>query len=238
MKKFIAFLTFFAICVLSLQSAFAYDGKIEFRDIPWGTNYDKAVAKIGIKFHERSGDFFYVEPVNDLIFGHGESSYEFQNNDLNIWAQNALFSLAMSDIKIGGFSPAAISMYFAYVPVNGILTRETKDSKLYAASYTLDESSDVDVLSNIYGKLVSIYGEESKKGTHNNDGYVYYIWTGTEDTALVLKAMQGYNDSVEIIYAWYGGDKLLLEADETLSKNIADKAQAEKDFIENDKSGL
>lgn len=94
------------------------------------------------------------------------------------------------------------------------------------------------MLSNIYRKLVSIYGEESKKGTHNNDGYVYYIWTGTEDTALVLKAMQGYNDSVEIIYAWYGGDKLLLEADETLSKNIADKAQAEKDFIENDKSGL
>lgn len=238
MKKFITILIAFVICALSLQPAFAYDGKIEFRDIPWGANYDKAVEKMGIKFHERSGEFFYVEPVDDLVFGHGASGLQFQNNDLNIWAQNAVFSLVMSDIKIGGFSPTAINMYFAYIPVNGVLTRETKDSKMYAASYTLYESEDVDVLSNIYGRLVSIYGEESEKGTHNNDGYVYYIWRGAEDTVLVLKAEQGRNNSIDIIYAWYGGDKLLMEADETLSKNNADKEQAQKDFIENDTSGL
>ncbi len=224
------------VCIFSNVNALAYDKTIEFRNIPWKTNYDTAVSMVGIKFHEMSGEIFYAMPVKDILFGQGAGSYKFENNDINIWAANGIFSLVTSDITVGGFSPASINMYFAYTPVNGILTQETKDSALYAASYTITESSDVDVLSNIKNKLISIYGEADTVGTYNNDGYQYIIWDGANDTVLVLKSDK--KSEVEIIYAWYGGDQLLVEADNILSKNISDKAQEEADFIANDIGGL
>lgn len=237
MKKLLSLLVICCICLLTaFQTALAYDDKIEFRDIPWGTDYDTAVERMGIDFHNMSGEYFYAMAVDDVIYGHGASEYTFENNDINIWAANAIFSLMNSDITVGGFQPTSINMYFAYTPVDGVLTRETKHSELYAASYKLSESSKTDVFTNIYGKLVSLYGEPDDIYTYQDDGYDYYRWNGTDDTALVLKSDD--KSSVEIYYVWYGGDQLLVEADEVLSQNIADEAQAEADFIENDMSGL
>ncbi len=194
--------------------------EILFRNIPWGTDYDDVVSQIPeVTFYPFTGEIYKTYSVDQIITGDG---LRFECKDINING-----SAISGSLSVAGYQTTDVDLYFAYVPVNGALTKEKEDSAFYGASYEFTPEDTKGMASDLKEKLTSIYGEASKT-TQEKDlwgGIVKYTyWYGANDTLLVLcvddesASSWKSTEKIRIVYAWREGDKLLQEASDCLKR--------------------
>jgi len=151
-----------------------YDQEILFRDIPWGTSYsevDKILEEMSLM--GVSGDGRKTYSVDDIILGDG-SGIDFEYNDIKIIALPTY-----DKVDVGGYMTEDIMLFFSYVPVEGVLTKEESDSALYGAQYEFEVQNMEAMTTDLVSKLTSIYGEPGKvvKETGRYDiQYTYTYW--------------------------------------------------------------
>lgn len=212
--------------------------EIIFRDIPWGTSYDDVVSQIpDVTFYPFTGEIYKTYSVDQIITGDG---LRFENSDINISGNSVYGSLS-----VAGYQTTDVDLYFAYVPVNGVLTKEKADSAFYGASYEFTPEDTKGMASDLKEKLTSIYGEASKT-TQDKDlwgGVVKYTyWYGANDTLLVLcvddesASRWKSTEKIRIVYAWREGDKLLQEASDCLKREAV--ANERSNFGDGNTNGL
>ena len=215
--------------------------EITFRNIPWGTNYPDCKSNIGLMFFTYSGEHYKTFPLEQIIgFDDiGKEIPRFDESDINLSATS------FDSIVVAGYDVSETNLYFVYIPVDGILTREENDTYLYAASYTIETISCEDVYGDLKVKLAKLYGEPLEeysdlkfveKGFLTSDKtYTYTFMGGANDTMCILRSViydksnpTKYDgaDSVSIYYLRSDADRMLLLASETLAKNKFDEEQS------------
>lgn len=203
------------------------DKEILFRDIPWGTNYTDVDNLLGeFNLLEIAGEDYQTKSIDDIIYG-DYSGIDFKYNDINI-----IGSSLTSDIDVAGYTPEQIHVYLAYIPVNGKITHEDKDSSLYGAQYEFTPVNIDQMETDLIEKLSSVYGDPDEQKTDSDffeNKSSYTFWHGANDTELVLRALKTDPDSdfdddtIYISYIWEKGDDLLQEANDILAKEANDK---------------
>ncbi len=201
--------------------------EITFRDVPWGVSYTEAKALLSdLELWEMSGEELRTFSIDEIILG-DYKGISFEKTDINIigWASN-------SHISVAGYTTESVYLYFAYVPVNGVITKSVDDSALYGARYEFEPEDLSKASSDLKSKLSSLYGEPDSYMTDSDDSgnkYTYYFWTGANDTEVVLKIRDSsesifsfYDDEIYISYVWLKGDELLQTACDTLIQNEKD----------------
>lgn len=194
--------------------------EILFRNIPWGTDYDDVVSQIPeVAFYPFTGEIYKTYSVDQIIT---EDGLSFECKDINIRG-----SAIRGSLPVAGYQTTDVDLYFAYVPANGVLSKEKEDSAFYGASYEFTPEDTKGMASDLKGKLTSIYGEASKT-TQEKDlwgGIIEYTyWNGANDTLLVMcvddesASSWKSTEKIRIVYAWREGDKLLQEASDCLKR--------------------
>jgi len=206
-----------------------YDQEILFRDIPWGTSCTE-VEKIWGDLLNLAGDGYKTYSSDDIIIGDYEG-IDFEYDDINIVSSDYY-----GEVEVAGYMTTGIRFYFAYVPVDGVLTREEKDSALYGARYEFEAQNLEEMSKDLIEKLTSVYGEPAKtteRTDFRNYKYTYTYWYGANDTVLALKTKDVSNtdadvsdNEIYISYVWLKGDEMLQEASD-LSKQEAINKEAE-----------
>lgn len=212
------------------------DKEILFKDIPWGTNYtevDRALPELNL--WTLTGDAYMTFSTDEIVLGEYQG-IDFEYSDINIIA-----SAFNGENEVAGYTTSSTSLYFAYVPVDGVLTKTENDSALYGAQYVFTPQN-LDAMSeDLIEKLSSVYGEPSErindKDMWDNE-YEYVYWYGQNNTELVMKIVNTQNDTTgvydnEIVlsYVWRDGDKLLQQASDILKKEAI---QNEEEIYGND----
>lgn len=202
--------------------------EIIFREIPWGTSYTSASQTLSdLKLWALSGDSFKTMSVDDVLLG-DYKGLGFEYNGINIIA-----NAHNGEIDVAGYITSEVILYFAYLPVDGVLTQSEDDSALYGAQYVFEPKNLQEMSADLVSKLTELYGEPSKTSQDTDmwgNQYNYTYWYGANDTELVLKTTNSENDStgfyddeITLSYAWRQGDTLLQQASDTLSQMDADK---------------
>ena len=203
------------------------DTEIVFRDIPWGTNFSEINQTYGsLSWLPIKGENFISPSVDAVLLDDDLKGIDFEYNDINIIA-----SAMNQEWEVAGYHPTEIKMYFAYTPVDGILTKTDENSALYGAQYIIEPTSLEDATNDLKSKISSLYGEPSKETT-DSDIYgnrsTLLHWYGANDTELVLKSTDTsddatgiYTDTIAISYAWRKGDELMQTASDTLAAEAA-----------------
>lgn len=207
-----------------------YDEEIRFRDIPWGTNYTKVDEILGeLNLWTLSGESFMTFSTDEIILGPYQG-IDFEYGDINIIA-NAF----NGEVDVAGYKTREVALYFAYIPVDGILTKEETDSAFYGAQYKFDTQNLDEMSSDLTSKLTLLYGEPSKS-TQKTDiylnQYTYTYWYGQNDTVVVLKTQNTeddttgfYDDEIIISYVWLKGDEFLKNASDILKQEAIEKEE-------------
>ena len=205
-----------------------YDEEILFRDVPWGTNYTKVDEILGeLNLWALSGEAYRTFSTDEIILGDYQG-IDFEYGDINIIA-----NASNDEIDVAGYKAKDIVLYFSYMPVDGVLTKEDEDSALYGAQYKFDTQNLDEMSSDLVSKLTLLYGEPSKT-TQKTDiylnRYTYTYWFGEKDTVIVLKTQNTeddttglYDDEIIISYVWLKGDELLQNASDILKQEAVDK---------------
>lgn len=200
--------------------------EILFRDIPWGTSYtevDKTLSQF--EMWNLSGDGYKTYSVDEVLLG-DYKGINFECSDINIIANTY-----SGEVDVAGYKTSETELYFAYVPVDGVLTKTEDDSSLYGARYVFEAQNLDEMYADLTRKLTSLYGAPSdvkKQG----DKYTYTYWYGANDTELVLKSTNWndetgvFKDEIVIAYAWRKGDELLQNASDILKQEAIDKEAA------------
>lgn len=194
--------------------------EIVFRGIPWGTSYENATSQVpDVNFVSYQGESIKTYSVEEIVYGFG---IRFEYTDINIKAHNLFGSVC-----IAGYDTSSVDLFFAYVPVDGSLTKLDRDSALYAASYEFDPIDTKAMAKDLKEKLSAMYGDPSET-SHGEDfwgGAVdYTYWYGANDTLLVLcvddesESRWKLSERIRIVYAWREGDRLLQEASDCLER--------------------
>lgn len=195
--------------------------EILFRDIPWGTSFTDAKSAFSdFGLWGLAGESYKTKSIDDIILGDYQG-IDFEYNDINI-----IGNTYNGEVDVAGYTTSDISMYFAYIPVDGVLTRTEDDSALYGAQYVFEPKNLAEMSADLISKLSSLYGEPFQT-TNDSDmwgnKYEYTYWSGANDTELVLKTTDStddstgfYEDEVTISYVWLKGDELLQQASDTL----------------------
>lgn len=195
--------------------------EITFRDIPWGTSYTEVNDTHGDwQLMPLTGDVFFAPSVEAVLTDDNYAGIDFEYGDINITA-----SALQNEIDVAGYTITDLELYFAYVPVDGVLTKNESDSSLYGARYTFEPINLQDMKTDLIEKLSSLYGTPAKE-TEDSDWLgnksTFTYWYGANDTELVLKATEAdddstlYTDEIAISYAWRKGDELLQTASDIL----------------------
>lgn len=205
--------------------------EILFCNIPWGTSFsvvDEELGELGL--WGISGENYKTMSVDDIILGdyHG---IDFEYSDINI-----IGNAYNGEIDVAGYTTSEVKLYFAFIPVNGILTKEDDASALYGAQYVFQPKNLNQMESDLIEKLTSLYGEPSKTASDSDIWgikYYYTYWYGGNSTQVVLKKTDAsndstnlYNDEIVISYVWTEGDELLQNASDILKKE-AEKKEAD-----------
>ena len=201
------------------------DKEITFRDIPWGTSYAEVQQILNeFDWYDMSFDIMRHYPVEEVITDdYDYYSYDFKNGGINMTAQ----PFTNKETSVAGYTTSDIELFFAYTPVDGILTKEDSASALYGARYEFEPQNLSEMMSDLKGKLSSLYGEpdDQKEDTDfwGNKTTIIY-WKGHNDTVVALRGMDSsgdtsnlYDDELWIVYAWEKGDDLLSAADKAVS---------------------
>ena len=208
-----------------------YSEEILFRDIPWGMSYvevDEMLGEIGL--WGLSGESYRTFSVDEVVLG-DYKGLDFEYSDINIIGNST-----NGELEVAGYTTTDTSLYFAYIPVDGILTKEDKDSALYGAQYVFEPKNLEQMSVDLISKLKNIYGEPGKttKDTdiYGNE-YTYTYWYGQNETELVLRVLDTtngvtelYEDEIVISYVWRKGDEMLQTASDIL-KAAAEEKEAE-----------
>lgn len=239
MKKLSALLICMVmLCMGVISSGIAEtDKEILFRNIPWGTDY-ATVEKDNPDWnlYKLSGAIYDVKSVKDVLHGGSGYTNDYEYTDINIISHN-WNDLALN---VAGYTATSVNLYFAYVPVNGILTRDEKDSALYGALYKFGKVNDVfPIEEDLKTKLSKLYGAPDKTDSDQSwtgkIDYRYIYWYGANDTVVCLY-IRDSKDSEDsefcISYAWQKGDDLLKAANQNEMDRVSAADSAIKEMID------
>ncbi len=213
--------------------------EITFRDIPWGTSYADAKELLSdLDLWKLTGESYKTYSVEDITLG-DYKGISFEKNDINI-----IGNTWNSHIDVAGYTTEDITLFFAYVPVDGVLTKTEEDSALYGARYEFKPENLSEAADDLEEKLSSLYGEPDSTKTDSDiwgNKYTYITWTGKRNTEVVMKicdssqcSLSFYYDEIYISYVWLKGDELLQTACDTLIQNEKD---AESEVYGNGSTG-
>ena len=200
-----------------------------FRDIPWGADFDSVKDALSdYDLHGIVGATTDVHSVEDVIYNESVHQMSFEYKDINITA----FAMNSAQ-RVAGYTTTAIKLYFAYLPVNGILTHCGVDSALYGATYEFEPASMVTMVMDLRDKLVSLYGQYDSGVMEKNEfgeAFTLFTWNGENDSMIVLgskipSSADKFSDiTVWISYIWAKGDDLLNNASDA-ERNAARAAE-------------
>ena len=205
-----------------------FEKEILFCDVPWGTSYTKTDELLGeLGMWSMSGENFKTMSVDDIVL-RDYKGIDFEYSDINI-----ISPTHNGEISVAGYMTSSVYLYFAFVPVDGVLTKTEEDSALYGAQYKFDTKNLQEMSTDLNNKLVSLYGPPQKENSDSDlwgNKYKYTYWYGANDTAVVLRTVDTSNDStnlyedeIVISYVWLEGDRLLQEASDILKKEAIEK---------------
>lgn len=205
-------------------------GEITFQNIAWGTDYASIDRKYGnwnlMPIHSE----WTVNPsVDAVLMDNYYTGINFEYSDINIIASSINYQP-----MVAGYKASEINLYFAFVPVNGKLTKKESDTSLYGASYKFEPQNLAGMTADLKNKLSSLYGQPVKVTTDSDiwgNKSEFTWWSGANGTELVLKSFDSsadstgiYDDEIVISYAWRYGDTLMQTASDTL-KNADSNAE-------------
>lgn len=209
-----------------------YDKEILFRDIPWGTSCKEVDETYCSEFSllNMAGEGYKTYSSDDIIIGEYEG-IDFEYDNINI-----ISTARYGEVDVAGYMTKDIRLYFAYLPVDGVLTNEEKDSAFYGAQYEFEAQNLEAMSTDLIEKLTTLYGEPAKT-TERTDfrdfKYTYTYWYGANDTVLVLKTQdvsntttEVYENQIFISYVWLKGDEMLQEASDILKQQAIEKEEA------------
>lgn len=224
------------------NSSMNSSGEITFQSIAWGTDYESIDRKYGdwnlMSMHSE----WTVNPsVDAVLMNDYYKGIDFEYNDINMIASSINYQPT-----VAGYKSSEINLYFAFVPVNGKLTKKESDTSLYGASYKFEPQNLSSMASDLKNKLSSIYGQPVKVTTDSDiwgNKSEFTWWAGANGTELVLKSFDSsadstglYDDEIIISYAWRHGDVLMQAASDAL-KNEDNNAEM-SNYGSNNVSGL
>ena len=178
---------------------------ITFRDAPWGISFTEA-EQLFPEYQLSSaftGENMRVYPIEEIVTDECKHDYEY--NDINIPAY-----CYEHEFQVAGYTTSGIHLYFAYTPVDGILTHKEEDTALYAAKYEFEPANIDYVADDLTRKLSSIYGEPDKDGARSSYSfnYTWTLWWGKDHTAVALtkKIPNKSSSNGEIWISYYTTD--------------------------------
>ncbi len=178
---------------------------ITFRDAPWGISFTEA-DQLFPEYRLSSayaGENMRVYPIEEIVTDKSEHDYEY--SDINIPAY-----CFEHEFQVAGYTTSGIYLYFAYTPVDGILTHKEEDTALYAAKYEFEPANIDFVADDLTRKLSSVYGEPDKDGARSSYSfnYTWTLWWGTDHTAVALtkKIPSQSSSNGEIWISYYTTD--------------------------------
>ena len=206
------------ILLLSCVFAVAEGPKpILFQNIPWGTDYTSVDNTLSdLKLWQIKGEAFDTKPMEDITWNRYIGKTKFEYTDINIIAH--AFN---KEMNVAGYTTSDIVLYFAYTPVDGVLTHEDKDTALYGATYQFEPADTDSMVSDLKSKLISIYGEPNRAGSDTDfvkNSYEITVWTDTNGGVLVLGVQHApsdstlYKDTIWISYIYSEADNWLQAA--------------------------
>ena len=206
------------------------DEEIIFKDLSWGTSYtevDRVLPELNM--WAMNGEAFRTFSTDEIVLGDYQG-IDFEYNDINI-----VGNCSNGEVEVAGYTTSEINLYFAYVPVDGILTKTEDDSAFYGAQYIFLPKNLEAMSTDLIEKLSSVYGEPCErindKDMWNNE-YEYVYWYGQNNTELVMKIVDTtndttdlYDDEIVLSYVWRDGDKLLQQASDIIKQEEIDKEE-------------
>lgn len=180
MKK----LVLFAMVVSMMFAACAHadmlstEEVIRFRGFEWGCSINEVAENLreaGVSTRADISDetdvrfIDFSTSVDDAGFVFDPSSYQFDN-----------------DIFVGGHMVEQIAVYAMYGIVDGEISYETEDSRLYCGTYYFKEQANMkSVYDDLVSKLTSLYGTPQENPYANSRDFSC-IWYGADNTAVEI----------------------------------------------------
>lgn len=192
MKKFVVFLMAIAIACVSCAYAdmLSTEEVIRFRGLEWGCSIEDAAENLreaGVSDHARISSGFDVRYidfstcVDNAGFTFDPSSYMFDN-----------------DIFVGGHMVEQIAVNAIYGFVNGEVSSDVADSRIYCGSYYFKEQANMkSVYDDLVSKLTSLYGVP-QENPYANYGSFSCIWYGANHTAVEINMLD--SDTLPLLH--------------------------------------
>lgn len=206
------------VLVLLLVGSVAMAGEehgeeILFRSTPWGTSFteaDKLFPEYGL--YGMTGEMMKFYPTMELYTGSYSRDVSPEYHDINIIGEswNNVFDVA-------GYKTSNVELMFAYTVIDGVITHEEPDTKMYGARYEFEPADAEGMIADLTSKLSGLYGDVDETGRDDGMFYAYswQIWKGANNTAVALTLKDDKDstkDEVWISYFTYDGDTWLFEA--------------------------
>lgn len=237
MKKLLALIL--ALLLFDSVALAQTDKEITFQDTSWGASYTEIDKKFSsYDMYDMRGGLIKTFSVDQIITD--EDGIDFEYHDINV-----VGNTYSPESKVAGYTTKDVTFYFAYKPVNGLLTKELSDTMMYAAKYEF-ATSDLEIMeADLTSKLSGLYGEPDATDSGSNmwgTDFKYVYWYGANDTGVVLivhhPSVNTFlsEDSVLLVYYTRQGDQWLQEASDAEANREAQGKNATPDA--NDNSGL
>lgn len=209
--------------------------EITFRDLPWGTTFSEADSELSqLNLWNLSGEYYKQFSVDAILIG------DYDGIDFEYSGINVISNSMNKEQDVAGYTTSDITLYFAFVPVDGYLTYNEDDAVLYGAQYEFEPTDLARMYEDLTQKLTGLYGEPysvSEDTSIFGEKYTYTKWLGANDTELMLRAEDSSGDTtglstgdkIYISYAWRYGDVLLQNASDAIKR---EKLDAETDAQE------
>lgn len=203
--------------------------EILFRNIPWGTNYaDVQQLLPDFDWSDMSFEHMRQFPVEEILTDdYDYYSFDFTNGGINMMAT----PFTDKETDVAGYVTSDIKIFFAYIPVNGSLSKDDSDTALYGARYEFEPRDSGSMAADLIDKLSSLYGDPDDVNSETDlwgNKITITEWRGANDTIVAMRVLDSsgdttniYVDELWISYAWERGDELLREADEAVSAATA-----------------
>ncbi len=257
MKKFFSFLLLI-ILVFVLGASVA--DEISFRNVAWGIDAVTAcdaLNKGGLSLCLSSLDE-YASTVATYRLRNILSSSMYGN----VSGEQGLTTFALEfphGLKVAGYEPVSIYVWFVYRPVEGELVYDDKSTALYAGMYSFTPENLEGVYHDLQEKLVSVYGEYAAEGGQEliesicGEKTIAWSMVEPEQTVTVWETEESYlflvsnkmpedadpafyMDNIMIVYAAKDSDKWIDEA-LAAQKKTNERLEKEK-YGDGDTSGL
>ena len=220
-------------CTMSAESETTSDAsddsqnwEISFDNIPWGTDFASVKQmlpdlELGGVTHEE------IEP-NSLISGFNKASSNSSDQvTLRVWSSKLSSYKSNYSFEFEDHNLIDLVMYFAFKTTeDGYIDYDDNEALLYGVNYRVKGS--LGTLAEFAEKFRKVCGEPSQNYTieksSNNTDMQYLIWENDNYIISVHdeiadtfdSSFSGWNESIEISYAWKNGSKLLEQSKDAL----------------------